>query len=369
MIVFRYLFKETLKTQLSVLLILLLIFMSQNFIRVLSKAVKGSIPTQLVTELMMLNVPNMALLMLPISLFVGILFAHGRLYAESEMTVLKALGLGPRYIMSTALLLALLTGALAIGNTFWLAPWAQRQQIDLLERAKRDPSFTAIEEGRFLSLNSGKLVVYVDELKDKGKDLERIFLLQQATETQGPAIIVAKNGRLSSDDNGLRWVTLQDGHRYAAPLKGDGFNISSFEQYRAWIPLGQEEKDARLEVSSLDWQKLTESDDPKALGEMQWRISLPISILVLTLIVVPLAQVNPRQGRYAKLLPAILLYLSYYLLLSAGRSAMERGTLPAMPGLFSVPLVYLLLFALPLNLGGTRWWQAFRLSVKGRVCP
>jgi len=367
-IVFRYLFKETLKTQLSVLLILLLIFMSQNFIRVLSKAVKGSIPTQLVTELMMLNVPNMALLMLPISLFIGILFAHGRLYAESEMTVLKALGLGPRYIMSTALLLALLTGLLAIGNTFWLAPWAQRQQIDLLERAKRDPAFTAIEEGRFLSLNGGKLVIYVDELKDKGTDLERIFVLQQATERQGPAIVVAERGRLSSDDKGLRWVTLQNGHRYAAPLAGDGFTISSFAQYSAWIPLGQEEQDARQEVSSLDWPALTKSEDPKALSERQWRISLPISILVLTLIVVPLAQVNPRQGRYAKLLPAILLYLSYYLLLSAGRSALERGTLPAMPGLFIVPLLYLLLFAMPLNLGGTRWWQALRLRVKGGAC-
>lgn len=70
--------------------------------------------------------------------------------------------------------------------------------------------------------------------------------------------------------------------------------------------------------------------------------------------------VNPRQGRYAKLLPAILLYLSYFLLLSAARSAIDSGRLPHWPGMFLVPLVYLLLIGLPLNLQGTSWWNGVK---------
>ena len=112
-------------------------------------------------------------------------------------------------------------------------------------------------------------------------------------------------------------------------------------------------------------QALLGSSNPKALAEWQWRIALPLSIPVLTLIVVPMAVVNPRQGRYAKLLPAILLYLSYFLLLSAGKGALERGSLPALPGLYSVPLLFLLLFALPLNLVETRWRNRLRLRIKG----
>ena len=94
MIVFRYIFKETLKTQLSILLVLLLIFTSQQFIRILSRAADGSVPTSLIGQLMLLNIPYMGLLLLPISLFIAILFAHGRLYADSEMTVLRAIGVG-----------------------------------------------------------------------------------------------------------------------------------------------------------------------------------------------------------------------------------------------------------------------------------
>ena len=113
MIVFRYIFKETLKTQLSILLVLLLIFTSQQFIRILSRAADGSVPTSLIGQLMLLNIPYMGLLLLPISLFIAILFAHGRLYADSEMTVLRAIGVGPSYVMKVSLVLALLTTAVA----------------------------------------------------------------------------------------------------------------------------------------------------------------------------------------------------------------------------------------------------------------
>ena len=60
-----------------------------------------------------------------------------------------------------------------------------------------------------------------------------------------------------------------------------------------------------------------------------------------------------------------MLYLSYFLLLSAGKAALERGSLPALPGLYSVPLLFILLFALPLNLVETRWRNRLRLRMKG----
>ena len=71
-----------------------------------------------------------------------------------------------------------------------------------------------------------------------------------------------------------------------------------------------------------------------------------------------MARVNPRQGRYAKLPPAILLYLSYFLLLSAARSAIDSGRLPPLardvpgaPGLSA-------LIGLPLSQpAGTSWWN------------
>ncbi|MDX1267880.1 MAG: LptF/LptG family permease, partial [Oceanisphaera sp.] len=110
--------------------------------------------------------------------------------------------------------------------------------------------------------------------------------------------------------------------------------------------------------------ELWQSDKLLDKAELQWRLALPLSMLVLTLAVVPLAVVNPRQGRYAKLLPAILLYLAYFLLQSASRSAVEGGSLPVWPGLYIVPLLFLLLVTVPLNLRETAWWNRTREQFK-----
>ena len=360
MIVFRYIFKETLKTQLSILLILLLIFTSQQFIRILSKAADGSVPSSLIGQLMLLNIPYMGLLLLPISLFIAILFAHGRLYADSEMTVLRSVGVGPSYIMRVTLLLAALTTVLATVNTMWLAPMAREKQAQLLDEAKSDPLSVPLESGKFLSLDDGKFVAYVEDVQKDARDLQHIFVLQRNPDPKQAAVIVATEGHLTTDAQGVQWVTLTNGRRYAGTPPGTEFSISDFQEYRAQLQRKDIEPSNR-KATSAPSERLAASSDKKDIAEFQWRIALPLSIPVLTLIAVPMAMVNPRQGRYAKILPAVLLFFSYFLLLSAGKSAIERGQLPAIPGLYLAPILFLVIFAIPMNMQTTRLWQYIRL--------
>ncbi|WP_237711167.1 LPS export ABC transporter permease LptF [Oceanimonas sp. GK1] len=360
MIAFRYLFRETLKTQLAVLFVLLLIFISQNFIDVLGKAASGEIPGALVGKLLLLNLPEMATLMLPVSLFIGILFAHGRLYAESEMTVMKAVGMGPGRIMRTTLVLALLWTALALLNSLWLNPWAKNQVFQLREEIKADPGFAVLREARFMSLDGGRIVGYVEELEedDDGNRLNRLFVVQQGQAQRAPAIVVADSGRLHEQDDG-QWLTLEHGRRYSGTPGNREFDVAEFDEYSAYIRPSEIET-AQSRIESMSSRELLNADELLQRTELQWRLVLPLSMLVLTLVVVPLSVVNPRQGRYAKLLPAIMLYLAYFLLQTASRSAVEGGSLPPAPGLYAVPLAFLLLVALPLNLAETAWWNRTR---------
>ncbi|PVF12989.1 LPS export ABC transporter permease LptF, partial [Yersinia pestis] len=94
MIIIRYLVRETLKSQIAILFILLLIFFSQKLVRILGAAVDGEIPTNVVLSLLGLGVPEMAQLILPLSLFLGLLMTLGKLYTESEITVMNACGMG-----------------------------------------------------------------------------------------------------------------------------------------------------------------------------------------------------------------------------------------------------------------------------------
>ena len=95
--------------------------------------------------------------------------------------------------------------------------------------------------------------------------------------------------------------------------------------------------------------------DVKMQSELQWRLSFPLLVLVVTLIAVPLSRVNPRQGRFLKLLPAILLYMAYLSLLVAARGALDKGTLPISVGLWPVHILFLLIGVLLV------YWQPIQL--------
>ena len=95
-------------------------------------------------------------------------------------------------------------------------------------------------------------------------------------------------------------------------------------------------------------------------AELQWRISLPILVFIVTLMAVPLSRVNPRQGRYLKLLPAILLYMAYLTILIAARGALEKGKLPMALGLWWVHALFLLIGL------GLLYWEPWRLKMASR---
>ncbi|MDL4864792.1 LptF/LptG family permease, partial [Halomonas elongata] len=80
---------------------------------------------------------------------------------------------------------------------------------------------------------------------------------------------------------------------------------------------------------------------PPAMAQLQWRLSLPPMVFILTLMAMPLSRVNPRQGRFAKLLPAIFLYVAYLSLLLAALDAIARGAWPAMVGMWPIHAAFL----------------------------
>ncbi|MBD3700683.1 LptF/LptG family permease [Klebsiella pneumoniae] len=147
MIIIRYLVRETLKSQLAILFILLLIFFCQKLVRILGAAVDGDIPTNLVLSLLGLGIPEMAQLILPLSLFLGLLMTLGKLYTESEITVMHACGLSKAVLIKAAMILALFTGAVAAVNVMWAGPWSSRHQDEVLAEAKANPGMAALARG------------------------------------------------------------------------------------------------------------------------------------------------------------------------------------------------------------------------------
>ena len=357
MILTRYLAKEALKSQVAILFILLLIFFCQQLVRVLGSAANGNVPADLVFSLLGLGMPTMAQLMLPLCLFIAILLTFGRLYAESEITVMRACGIGQRILVKVALLLSLFTTGIAAYNAFWLSPWAIQKQSTIVEEAKANPTMGALASGQFISTNNNDFVLFIDHITDN--QIHDVYLFQMKARGQSkPSVVVAENGELKSLPNGDQILNLKNTQRVEGTSVLPDFRITHFDEYQAYLGY-QATSEKNNETAELSVAELLNNKTLPAKAELHWRFTLVLAVPLMALLAVPLSRVNPRQGRFAKILPALLLYLIYFLLQSSLKSAGNAGKLDA--GVF-MPIVNIGFLILGIMLNG--WDSKFMHKIR-----
>ncbi|SFR08990.1 MULTISPECIES: LPS export ABC transporter permease LptF [unclassified Enterobacter] len=353
MIIIRYLVRETLKSQLAILFILLLIFFCQKLVRILGAAVDGEIPTNLVLSLLGLGVPEMAQLILPLSLFLGLLMTLGKLYTDSEITVMHACGLSKAVLVKAAMVLALLTGIVAAVNVMWVGPWSARHQDEVLAEAKANPGMAALAQGQFQQATDGNSVLFIESVD--GSRFNDVFLAQIRPKGNArPSVVVADSGELAQRKDGSQVVTLTKGTRFEGTALLRDFRITDFQDYQAIIGHQTVALDPD-DTEQMDMRTLINADPARhkrATAELHWRLTLVFTVFMMALMVVPLSVVNPRQGRVLSMLPAMLLYLVFFLLQTSLKSNAAKGKIDPLIWMWSVNLLYLAL-AIGLNLWDT----------------
>lgn len=360
MIVFRYLSREVLVTLSAVSAVLLVIIMSGRFIKYLAQAASGVLDPGVLFMIMGFRLPGFMQLILPLGLFLGILLAYGRLYLESEMTVLAATGMSQQRLlwmtMAPATLVALLVTWLSLG----LAPQGAAQVSMIVNQQDALTEFDTLVPGRFQALRDGTRITYTETLSDDRALLGGVFISekrmsQNGAKDPGISVLVAEKGRQEVKADGRRYLILENGYRYDGNPGEANYRAIKYDTYGALLPKPEisEEVTDREAIPTRD---LFGSDNPRYKAELQWRLALPLLVFIVTLIAVPLSRANPRQGRFLKLLPAILLYMAYLTILIAARGALERGKIPMSLGLWWVHLLFLSIGLLLL------YWEPLRLK-------
>jgi len=351
-IIFRYLLKEVAKTQLAVFFVLMTIFISQKFVRVLGDASEGSIPGQMVMIFIALKIPDLAGMMLPLSLFLGVLLAYGRIYADNEMTVLHACGVSEWYVVRVTLVLAFVTAIFTGIFTLYLAPMASEYQYQVKDEIAADSGLSSLIAGRFQKTGNEKAVVFIHDKNRDDNSFDKVFVAQLPDEDHAEdsiinsSLVYATKGQVFEEDTGSQRLVLSEGMRYHKDATNGEFQSVTFDKYYIQIQ-DQEVEQKHRKLSALPTQQLFNSTDDKSAAEygatIQWRIAFPLACIILTFIAVPLSVVNPRQGKFAKMLPALMLFLGYFLLLTAMRSGVERQALPSSIGLWPIHISALFL--------------------------
>lgn len=351
MILDKYIFKELIKSQLMVLLVLVAIFSGQSVVKLMSEAAMGDMPPRLIVLFLLYSLPDILIFLFPLTLYVAIIIALGRICSDSEMVVMRSIGYSPKRIMIVALFLAVLSSLLVGYISNILVPYVANQRYELEQQMTAQPEFLPLDSGRFVTLGSYNIYVeHVDSHINNDKDVNNVYIIDLSYSQNLPlSITAAKEGHMVLDEDGVRWLELLDGKRYEFV---DGTTrTAKFDGFKA--PLSgnvTEETRQQRDISLMSTEELLASTNLREQVEAQWRLSPLLSTIVLCIVAVPLSMVNPRQGRFMRLMPAILIYVAYYMFLMSLRNLITTESIPLYPGLYWVPLFFLFLVAIPLNL-------------------
>ncbi|BFT61434.1 LPS export ABC transporter permease LptF [Pseudomonas moorei] len=363
MIVFRYLSREVLLTLSAVSAVLLVIIMSGRFIKYLAQAASGLLDPGSLFLIMGFRLPGFLQLILPLGLFLGILLAYGRLYLESEMTVLSATGMSQQRLLVMTLFPATLVAVVVAWLSLSLAPQGANQFQLLLNKQDALTEFDTLEPGRFQALRDETRVTYTEQLSNDRINLGGVFISQKNASSDGKdrgiSVLVAEKGRQEIKPDGNRYLILDNGYRYDGNPGQADYRAIKYDEYGVLLAK-PDVSDEVTDRDALSTSSLINSDDLRLRAELEWRLSLPLLVFIVTLMAVPLSRVNPRQGRFLKLLPAILLYMAYLTLLIAARGALDKGKTPVALGLWWVHAIFLVIGL------GLLYWEPLRLKMASR---
>lgn len=330
----RYLLKEVALNWLAVTLVLWVIVLSNRLAGYLGEAAAGKLPGAVIFTLLGLKSIDYLVVLLPLTLYLGVLLALGRLYKDSEMAALGACGIGPAQLYRPLLSLAVIVALVVAVLSLYIAPRTAALGYEVRARAETMADITAISAGRFQESKNGNMVFYAERVSPDRQNLERLFVRSESNGV--PSLLTAKRAHPARDEvTGDRFLVMEDGYRYQGTPGDPAYRIMKFARHGIRLDT-MEVLTPSMKKSAAPTESLWGSSDARDIAELQWRLSLPLAAVSMVLLAVPLSRTTPREGRFGRLFVAVLVFIVYYNLLGTAQVWVEKGVLGPLPGMWWV---------------------------------
>ena len=191
----RYLFRQFSQLVAAVLLVLFLISVGGFLTDLIAEISRGKVPATLMLQLLVLRMPRFLSFVMPLALFIGLMMAIARLYADSEMAVLASVGVGSRSLWRPVALVAAPLVLMIAFASLWLVPWTAQKAKTMVEEANRSFLVSGLEPGRFVDLPGNSGILFVTELSRDGRQFKNLFVQREINGRLD--IITASKGDLS----------------------------------------------------------------------------------------------------------------------------------------------------------------------------
>ena len=336
----RSLLQELVSTAAGAFLILIGIVIAQragNFIRL---AAKGILPNDAITTMLGFSMIKFLPMILSLTLFLTVLMTLSRWYRDSEMVIWFSSGISItgwiRPILGFVTPVIVFVAVLSL----FVMPWATNKGEEYRTELESRDDLASISPGVFKESNNGERVFFIESFDELGNVVKNIFV--QSIQHQKLGIIVAAEGHRAIEENGDHFVVMENGRRYQGSRGSAEFSTTQFEQYAIRVE-AKEVKEKPSSTQSKSSQELLQSKNNVNNAELQWRMAIPISALILSLLAIPLSALDPRAGRSANFAMALVIYIIYNNLLSIMQAWIAQGRVHGMIGLWPVHALFLTL--------------------------
>jgi len=347
----RYVLREITAHALIGVAIFTFVLFTRDLGHILELVVRASAPLPSVIEIFSYTIPLAFTYTLPMSVLVGILIGLSRLAADSEITAMRASGLGVWNFLRMASLFVLGAWLLALVNGVYIAPRAQAA-LGRLEGHLKGSQVSFEIQPRVFYEGFPKIVVYVQDVKNaQGAAIWKGVFMADLTDAANPRITLAREGIVISEGPDRLHLHLIDGSEHETdPKDADHYQISTFEQTDIPIELPPTENkvDESQPASEMDIATLhrkTLSSDPLSARwyriELHRRFALPTACLVLALVGIPLGLSSKKSGKSGGFVLTILLVFAYYVISLIGVSLARQGRVPPWFGSWLADIVFL----------------------------
>lgn len=311
-------------------------------IKILGQAAGGKIASADVVAMLGFAALSYSPYILILTGFISVLLVITRSYQDSEMVVWFASGLGlTRWIkpvLSFGIPVVILTGLLS----FVATPWANGKSAEFRQRFAQRSDISRVSPGRFQESASSDRVFFVEGVSGEDVKVRNVFVNTRKPNGQ-TSVVVAKEGTMEVDRNGDKFLVMHQGRRYdGVPTQSD-FQMMEFERYGVLVARQSAAAVGDTTARALPTSALVANPTNPNLGELLWRIATPIMALLLMLLAIPLGFVNPRAGRSANLLIALMLAVVYSNMISVIRVAVIQGKVSFSVGSWVVHVVVALI--------------------------
>jgi len=359
----RYILREVTSHALIGVGIFTFVLFTRDLGQILELVVRNSAPLPSVAQVFFLIMPVALTISIPAGVLVGILIGLSRLAADSEITAMRASGMGVWSFLRVISIFAVAAWLIALLNGVYLAPSSQAAMARLQDELRSSQISFEVQPRVFYE-GFPQLVLYVQNVQAaRGAAVWKGVFIADTSTPASPRITLAEKGILVSEGPNRLHLSLTNGSTHETDPKSPGnYQISTFEHTDLPIALpaenSKEQEPAPVsQLTSGDlWRQAHDRNNPMARWdwiEFHRRFALPTSCLVLALVGIPLGLSAKKGGKSTGFVLAILLVFTYYFASLVGVSLARQGRVPPW---FGVWLADILFFAG----GGFLLWRAER---------